>query len=340
MAKILVVDDSTVHRKLASTLLERRIGATGSRAIEWTVSKASHGQEALDMIERDPPDLVLTDLNMPGMNGLELVERIKKAYPALPVILMTGFGSEEIAIQALDQGAASYVPKHKLPKELVDTAENILAMAVDAAETILALAGPQADGRPSAAERKAETTAAGIPPPKPSAPRPLSLEECWLHTESHYRLPNEPNGLSRLVSQLHEKLQRLKLCDANEVVRICVAVREALSNAMVHGNLEISAQLREEDPERYKVLLEERKSQEPYCQRSVHLVVQESRDEVCYRIRDEGPGFDPTTAPPANPENLNQDTGRGLRMIKTFLDEVRHNAQGNEITLVKRRAAK
>ena len=72
------------------------------------------GREALAAIQRDPPDLVLTDLQMPEMNGLELVVAIRTTYPAIPVILMTAHGSEEIAMEALQKGAASFVPKKNL----------------------------------------------------------------------------------------------------------------------------------------------------------------------------------------------------------------------------------
>jgi CheY-like chemotaxis protein len=326
MASILVVDDSATHRRVAGSLLEKRIGATGARMIEWRVSYACHGQEALDAIARDPPDLVLTDLLMPGIDGLQLLEQIKQVHPSLPVILMTGYDSEAIAMEALARGAVCYVPKHKLPKELVDTADNILAMAENPhhAQPRLEERAPQPSAGPSPA------------PPRPSRPQPL--DECWIHTETYYRLPNDTGCLTALLARLQDNLRRLQLCDGNGILRVAVALREALSNAIVHGNLEISAHVREADPEGYRALLQERQGQEPYARRSVHLFVRETWDEVRYRIRDEGPGFDPTTAEAANPANLNQDTGRGLRMIKTFMDEVRHNDQGNEITLVKRRA--
>ncbi len=64
-----------------------------------TTCFAGHGREALEVIAREPPDVVLTDLLMPEMDGLELVERIKRDYPATPVILMTAHGSEEIAVK-------------------------------------------------------------------------------------------------------------------------------------------------------------------------------------------------------------------------------------------------
>ena len=103
MTIVLVVDDSAVDRRLAGGLLEKESGLT--------VIYASDGTEALVKLDTENPDLVVTDLQMPKMNGLELVGAIRHQYPLVPVILMTAHGSEEIAIAALEQGAASYVPK-------------------------------------------------------------------------------------------------------------------------------------------------------------------------------------------------------------------------------------
>ena len=75
---------------------------------------AENGREALTRLQEQAPDLVLTDLHMPEMDGLELVVEVRKSCPLVPIILMTAFGSEEIAIQALQKGAASYVPKRNL----------------------------------------------------------------------------------------------------------------------------------------------------------------------------------------------------------------------------------
>src|SRR5215467_12614868 len=121
MAKILVVDDSLMDRTLASKLLEKHTG--------WTVAHAEHGRAALVVLERETFDLVLTDLQMPEMNGLELVSAIRAQHTYVPVILMTAHGSEEIAMQALQRGAASYVPKQNLALDLVETAESVLTVA-------------------------------------------------------------------------------------------------------------------------------------------------------------------------------------------------------------------
>ena len=66
------------------------------------------------MIAAEKPDIVVSDLQMPEMDGLELVETIRREHPGLPVILMTAHGSEETAIQALRKGATNYVAKRNL----------------------------------------------------------------------------------------------------------------------------------------------------------------------------------------------------------------------------------
>src|SRR5262245_55145793 len=106
MTTVLVVDDSPVDRHLAGKLLEKTAG--------MTVVYATDGRNALDVMRQTQLDLVLTDMQMPGMDGLELVGEVRSQYPQIPVILMTAHGSEELAVQALQQGASSYVPKRNL----------------------------------------------------------------------------------------------------------------------------------------------------------------------------------------------------------------------------------
>ena len=90
---------------------------------------APDGQAALTLIESEHPDLVLTDLHMPGMNGLQLVAAVKDQFPLIPVILMTAKGSEEIAAEAMRKGAASYVPKRRLAEDLTRTVVRVLTAA-------------------------------------------------------------------------------------------------------------------------------------------------------------------------------------------------------------------
>ena len=110
---ILIVDDSPLERRFVGNLVEQRLGLP--------VAYAANGFEALKMLKCGLPAAVLTDLQMPKMDGLELVDHIRVNYPLVPVVLMTAYGSEEIAIQALQAGAASYVPKRSLDRDLAET---------------------------------------------------------------------------------------------------------------------------------------------------------------------------------------------------------------------------
>jgi CheY-like chemotaxis protein len=294
MAKVLVVDDSPLDGFLAGSLLEAQ---TDLEAVY-----AQDGKEALEAMRREAPDLVLTDLQMPEMNGLELVEAVRKHFAFVPVILMTAHGSEDIAVQALRSGAASYVPKKNLAQDLVDTAQRVLTL--------------------SRASRNQHM-----------------VWECLREFVSHFVLSNHPAYLPPLIGHLQDQMSQLKICDKAGLVRVGNALHEVLVNAIEHGNLELSSVLREaSDRTAYVKLTEQRRLLQPYRDRRVFVTATYSHAQAVYVIRDEGPGFDPSILPdPLEPANLEKTTGRGLLLIRTFMDEVSFNATGNEITIVKRR---
>ena len=101
-ARILVVDDEDSLRRV----LQVRLEDAG-----YEVSVARNGEEALALLLKFRHDLVLTDLRMPGISGLELLTRIREAHPSISVVLMTAFGSVENAVQAMQAGAYNYVTK-------------------------------------------------------------------------------------------------------------------------------------------------------------------------------------------------------------------------------------
>ena len=110
---VLIVDDNIVDQRVAGANIETGLG--------WSIAYAGDGNEALAAMAVKLPDVVLTDLQMPNMDGLELVGAIRSSYPSVPVVLMTAFGNEKIAMKALELGAASYVPKLSLHQDLAAT---------------------------------------------------------------------------------------------------------------------------------------------------------------------------------------------------------------------------
>ncbi len=290
MTTILIVDDSLVSRELARGCL------ADSNLI--TVF-ATNGREALESIERDMPDLVLTDLQMPEMDGLELVQEIKASFPMLPVILMTAHGSEEIAVTALKTGAASYVPKKNLVRDLEQTIRVVLSIAT----------ARQEEGR--------------------------DLENLD-QTSFTFVIGNELSSLRPLIGHIQKNLRQMSLCNESDLIRVGSALQEALVNAIEHGNLEVDSKLREAENERFYELLEERRQQSPYKDRRVHVNVNLTRSEATCVVRDEGRGFNPDVLrDPTDPANLERVSGRGLLLIRTFMDEVTFNETGNEIAMVK-----
>lgn len=293
MPNILVVDDSLTDRRLAVGLLEKLPGAV--------VFEAQDGRDALRQCELHLPDLVVSDVMMPSMNGLELVAAVKEQYPLVPIIIMTSLGSEEIAAQALQKGAASYVPKRVLAQDLPEVAERTLA---------------------TAAETRNQSR----------------LLHRMTRREMTFELETDLTLVCAVSSFLRHDAQHNRLFAKNECLRVGVAIEEALLNAYFHGNLEISSDLRETDYKAYNNLAKQRVRESPYKERKIEVKVAVSATQVIYTVRDEGPGFDPARLPdPTDPKNLDRPCGRGLLLMRTFMDNVIYNDAGNEVTLFKER---
>ena len=118
-----------------------------------------------------------------------------------------------------------------------------------------------------------------------------------------------------------------------------IALQEALTNALYHGNLEVSTDLRQHDEREFDDLAERRRVQEPYRSRRIRVQVQLDRDAARFVVADDGPGFDTSVFDrPVQPDDLTRIGGRGLLLIRTFMDQVTFNSAGNQITMVKHRA--
>jgi CheY-like chemotaxis protein/anti-sigma regulatory factor (Ser/Thr protein kinase) len=289
---VLIVEDSPTQSAQMQFLLEEA---------EYRTEIAINGQLGLDQVRQELPMLVVTDLHMPETNGLELVELLKLEFPTLPVLLTTAQGSEEIAIEALRKGAASYVPKRNIEEMLVPTVEQLMGLAE--------------------ASRKAEL-----------------LSDHLTSVDIEMTLPNDDSLLPQIIARLQRPVEELKICTEATTFTIATALDEALRNAMIHGNLEVSSDLREIDGGKpYSDLIRQRRTESPYCDRRVYISLKTTREEAIFVIRDEGPGFDPSLIPdPTDPDNFEKVSGRGLMLIQAFMDEVRHGANGSEITMIKR----
>jgi two-component system response regulator AtoC len=108
--KILVVDDEESVRSMVAVLLQKE---------GYQVSSAPGGKEALDLLGEQSFDLVLSDIRMPRMDGLALLDRIQALYPDITVIMMSAFGTVDLAVEAMKRGAYDYISKPFKPDEIL-----------------------------------------------------------------------------------------------------------------------------------------------------------------------------------------------------------------------------
>jgi anti-sigma regulatory factor (Ser/Thr protein kinase) len=161
---------------------------------------------------------------------------------------------------------------------------------------------------------------------------------CLTRLEATFRLTNDPAMIRGFVTLAQRTIVGLLFYDDNTRIRLAIALEEALTNALYHGNLQVSSELRQRDDQAYHKLAAERRELAPYRERCLHVELKVSPSDVTYIVRDEGPGFDPSTLPdPTDPANLEKPSGRGLLLMQTFMDQVYHNDTGNQVTMVKRR---
>ncbi len=295
MPTILVVDDSATDRRMMGGILERH---------GMAVRYAENGSGALKQLERSQPDAVLTDMQMPEMDGLQLVKAVRTRHPDVPVILITGHGSETLAAQALQQGAASYVPKSQIQHLLVESINHVLELA-----------------RGEANYRR--------------------LIEHTTVTDFQFELVNDEELIEPLIVLVQEMVAGLGLCDAAGRLQVGVALEQAVLNAMYHGNLELTTpQLREiqthEKEEGYTSLVQQRQLETPYRDRKVFVRAHISCDEARLTVRDDGEGFNVQSSLDVTVTD-DENAGRGLVLMWGLMDKVVYNKSGNEVTLIKRR---
>ncbi|MDG1896854.1 MAG: response regulator [Fuerstiella sp.] len=291
MVVILVVDDSATDRTRIAGLL--------SRMSDYEVITASGGAEAKEILSASRIDLVLTDLQMPEVDGLELVKDLRRNHSDIPVVLMTGTGSEEIAVQAMKAGAANYVNKTSGPKWL---RENI--------ERVLSAQGEIQSHR--------------------------ELLKSLRRDEYEFLLGNDRGLMASTARFLRQVVQSTGLCADSDLPRLGIAMEEALLNACLHGNLELDSVLREGDDDRFNDLARKRSASQPWKDRHVTVRASISPKQFKVEITDDGPGFDPSCLPdPTASENLLKPHGRGIMMMRLFLDDVQWNERGNRVTMIK-----
>ena len=290
----LVVDDNpTITR-----LIELQMTKAGYRC-----DTAANGENALEKINRTDFDLVISDISMPGMTGLELLKAIKQKKPQLQVLIITGHATIDNAVEALRLGAINFITKPIRFNEVFETINKILDLK---------------------SRKKAIRTAS----------------KYFLYESRHFAIPTRELYVSDLATYLTEPLEQISLVDPTCIISVTMAIYEALVNAVEHGNLELDSAVKFTDSSgmaAFKNLKENRLKDPLFASRKVTIKSIIDSSIARFTITDEGAGFDYTAlVDPTSESCIDQTHGRGIFLIRQIFDEVRFNASGNSISLILR----
>lgn len=286
---ILVVDDIPEVRSMLI------------RALEWMgygALEAPEGETALAQCERQMPDIVLTDIRLPGRDGLALTQHIRQRWPECPVVVMTGHSDEGSAIAALKAGACEYLKK---PIDLNDLKSALTGVAQ-------VLSG-----------QRGEVLHA------------LPVERSSLRVV----VDNAPDRVLPLTAYLVRDASPLLSGVVRFHLRI--VLQELVTNAIEHGNLGISALEKSEALAcgNYDRLIHARCENEIYRDRRVTVTVTYDRTggSIRYCVADQGPGFDWQRELRLGGGRVSEGgSRRGIQLAKALLANLAYNDKGNEVS--------
>ena len=267
----------------------------------WEVIFAGSFFDAHDIPAVRDVDVILVDLGNPHVEGVDLVESLHSNFPQTPIVLMSAPYAVNVALEAVRKGAVNHFPRELLDSEPTAVLETLRAAA-------------QSHQRRRAAIAR--------------------LDNQYFE----FTLENDCSQVPAIVARLAEAAIETGLCDRTSATRVSVALEESMLNAVVHGNLEVTSELRQMDESAYMRRIAERRYQAPYCDRRTKVTARLSATEGVFVIQDAGHGFDIAKIPdPTDPHNLARVTGRGILLMRSFMSEVHFNEVGNRVTMVKRK---
>lgn len=292
--RILFVDDDELIRETFALFFNQA---------GWHYQVVANGQEALSRTKGGQFDLVITDLMMPAMSGLELLRAVRQTKPNQPFLIVTGLADTREAIQALKEGALDIIQK---PVDF-DALERSVARIVD-----------------SNRHRTSQTT----------------VYHYLQSEESNYIFTSSQLADQKINLPLLERLQEVGLLDLSTKLKIELAFQEAVTNSLDHGNLELESvwkeQIAENGIDHYSVVKRQRLGEAKYAHRTISIQLRYMPSVVTICIHDQGNGFSFSPPPPIPDTQSLNAYGRGLTIMYGCMDEVRYSEGGRKVTLVKR----
>lgn len=261
----------------------------------YAVYQADNGVQALRLYHSLGPQVIISDIKMPGMTGIELLHEIRRRNSDVIFILVTGFGTEEMILEALRKGASNFFRKPLQVQEVFDWLET---------------------------RRKEEESLA------------LEDEDQMEVEETHksLRVKTKHFLILPMVKQITANLTGRFSKEEQRNIRI--GLEEALTNAWEHGSLEITADEKSRSLENgdFDALLRNRIETRGERILQVEWNLDQTRMEI--RLTDEGPGFAWRDLL-GQESDLYLSHGRGLLLMKAFFDAVIFNEKGNQLILTK-----
>jgi hypothetical protein len=236
---------------------------------------------------------------------LMLIEACRMHYENLPVVLMTGQGSENLAVEALKAGAAGYVAKGALAERLIDTLDEVLSHVEE----------------------------------DQSARKLISR---LVESEFSFELENDPDLVPPLVEMVQQMIGGLGICNSVDCMRVGLALKEVAVAAMLCGNLELPSEvlINEDDPSLEEVqIIARRRAESPYRERKLQIELHFEPQEAKMTLRHQGRAiWDERMLQPLLDEQLDDPSLRAAVLMQSFCDGAQFNPEGTEVTLTKRRA--
>lgn len=265
---------------------------------------ARDGEEALKILQNEEIDGIFCALTMPKLGGLELLKEVQSANSRRPIVILCPPNDSENALNALQLGACDYLLKAINPLELQRTLDRVVSLQ---------------EGFHFSA---------------------YAMDHLLQETRT-LEIGNDFTGLNRIIAFMTQDLPSYGILNQEQLFRMNMLLKEAIENAIFHGNLELRSEMRRENPELFYKTAAQKRDIDPYKDRKLILQYDISRNSAKYVVRDEGKGFvHADLLDPADPDNLLRIEGRGLIMIMNFMDEVFWNDRGNEVTMVRYRKRK
>lgn len=287
--KILIVDDQEVLRGL----LVKFIHKAGLESIE-----AENGEKAIELYQTVHPAVVLSDIRMPRMDGLTLLNKIKKIDKSAAVILMTGYGNEEILLKALRGGAINYFKKPFNFHEIIEVIKTLI-------------------------KHQTEIDLSQIYSPH------------LVKETKHFVFKTEDADIFPIINQITLHLQ--KIASPSEILNLKIGIEEMLKNAVEHGNLCIKAEEKSEALKagRFGELIEKQLKDSNNASKKIYVTAEVTPTQLSVKIKDEGAGFNWQALPELQAESLLHYSGRGIFLTRIYFDEVLYNEKGSEVIMIK-----